>query len=103
MNVVYYVANGGINELELVKETPKFYKVINSSGNIESMSKYGSRTFNRGIRGRSYLTTNILDACSECEEQINEQAKAADKFVLEVLSLKADLRLIISSTNKVAT
>ena len=101
MNIVYYVANGGIKELELVKETPRFYKVINSKGFAESMSKSGYMTISYGVRGKSHVTTDILDACSECKKQINKQAKNADNVALEVIRLKAELKLIISRTDKV--
>lgn len=67
---VYSVSHGKIEEYELVKETPCFYKV-NTEFGVQNFSKNGiSLRYNYG--SRTTVTLDILEAAKAAQDQINK-------------------------------
>ena len=92
MKTVYYVANGGIKIIELIKETPRFYKIKNSSGIAELMSKFGYET---RIGRKSLMTINLNEAISECEMQIKRMDDNSSLMLLKIGSAKKEFESFI--------
>ena len=70
MKKVYSIAHGHIKTYELVKTTPCFFRIVNSTGNTELVSRHGQRLPVR-LGGRTVETTDVLEAYTAAQKQIN--------------------------------
>ena len=98
MEIVYSVGNGNITRYKIVKETPKNFRIINSGGNEELLSKYGQRLPCR-LGGKTSLTKCPKEAAKQCQIQINEISKHVEKQRLSVHKCAADLRVFVADGN----
>ena len=92
MKTIYYVANGGIEIIELIKETPRFYKIKNSSGIVELMSKLGYET---RIGRKSFMTLDLNEAINECKMQIKKMDDDSSLTLLKIGSAKKEFESFI--------